>query len=147
MAIVAKYGAVWCGPCKKSKPGYLAIQESYKNKKVTFYEVDIDDPSPDFPDFVLNEIKNIDSIPYVIVKNANNDKIIRMKGWNEGDVRKEIEYSLPKEKGMDYSVIKPGTIINSDNEDDVEISEEEEEISKLKVSKLKEKEEISEEED
>jgi len=139
MAIVAKYGAKWCNPCKKSKPAYLAVQESYKNKKVTFYEVDVDDPQSELPDFILEEIENIDSIPYVIIKNANDGKIVRIKGWNEADVRKELEYSLPKEKGMDYSVIKPGTVIDSSNEDDIEISdEEEEEISKLKIKEAEE---------
>jgi len=115
--------------------------------KVTFYDVDIDEPSSDLPEFILDEIENIQSIPFVIVKNANTSEITRIRGWNEADLRRDIEYALPKGKPTDYSIIKPGTVINSDNEEDVdvELSDDDEHKETSKVRGKKEKEDDEEE--
>jgi thiol-disulfide isomerase/thioredoxin len=136
MAIVVKYGAEWCGPCKRSKPDYDLVKIVYKDKDVKFYDVDIDEPEKNLPSFIVDEIENIGSIPFLLIKNANNGEIVRIKGWDEADLRKELEIALFRGKATDYSIIKPGTTINSDNEDDIEISsEEDEEVSITKIDK------------
>ena len=54
--VVIKYGAEWCGPCKKSKPAYNSLCASDDSKQCIYATEDIDDEYENYPE-------NITSIP------------------------------------------------------------------------------------
>lgn len=120
--IVAKYGAKWCGPCHRCNPDFAKIMDDYKDKKVDFYIIDIDEPSAKSPEKVIKCIDEISSIPYFAVFPADeNEKKVSIVGWKESDLRLAIECALPKDKPRENeSFIRPGTVLSSSEEDELD---------------------------
>lgn len=120
--IVAKYGATWCGPCRRSEPFYEQVKKVYQDLPVDFYSVDIDNPSGEIPEFVTDLIDEITSVPYVVIfGTTEKSEPVRISGWKEADVRLAIETALPKkESKKNEYFIRPGTVLSSSEEEGLE---------------------------
>jgi thioredoxin 1 len=50
--LVIKYGAEWCGPCKKSKPGFLEMANKESDTDCVYASEDIDDEHGELPESI-----------------------------------------------------------------------------------------------
>ncbi len=64
---ITNYWATWCPPCVEEIPDFVALQEEYKDKKVKFTFVSVDDPdakeSEVIPFVQQHKMKNVYQIP------------------------------------------------------------------------------------
>jgi thioredoxin 1 len=69
--VAVKFGAEWCGPCKKLEPNFLKIEEEFSNVK--FMTVDVDQiPS-------IAQKYRIRTLPTILLL-KNNKEINRING-------------------------------------------------------------------
>lgn len=60
---IAKFGATWCGPCRRIEPDYRKIKQKYDSIK--FMSLDVDDQPK------LADEYDIDSVPsFLVFKNG-----------------------------------------------------------------------------
>jgi thioredoxin 1 len=71
--ILIDFSAEWCGPCRRMKSEFNAVEETYDSKNISFGIVDVD-ISPD-----IARKYNISGLPtLVLIKNGN--PILTQKG-------------------------------------------------------------------
>lgn len=61
-----KFGAEWCGPCKKMQPHFEELSERKGFKNIRFYSVDVD-----LCDSELQESYDVKSLPTLIVHTSS----------------------------------------------------------------------------
>ncbi len=117
---VIKFGANWCGPCKRTDPIYERIANKYhqNGSSISFYKVNIDK----FENFnvkikgkhhntelIAREVSKISSIPYVIIVCDGAIKH-RIKGWNADELTSIIESMASVENQEIYNTDSGGEI-------------------------------------
>lgn len=78
---VLKFGAVWCGPCKRLNPIFEKLPTEFTN--VSFFSVDVDDSSD------LSQKFSVKSVPTVILLH-NGVESKRIVGLQPIDVFRKI---------------------------------------------------------
>lgn len=117
-AVVVKFGAKWCGPCRRSEPDYENVRKDYAEKPVDFYSVDIENPPPELPTKISKIISTVTSIPLVVVFPPGDGEPTQIKPWKEDDVRLAIESVLPRPSARKNEYfIRPGTFLSSSEEE------------------------------
>ncbi len=119
--IVIKYGAEWCGPCKRIMPDIIKLAKEYPD--VYFLDVDVDnDDFGDHPDF--NDVKTLPTFKVFIdqklireVRGADYNRVhryvsryskpqlpIATNDNNDNDM-KEIKYVVTRLEGADVTIV------------------------------------------
>ena len=71
---VLKFGATWCGPCRKLSEDLYKRPLNLSN--VTFESIDIDDNDE------MTEFYRIMSVPVTIIVDSNNNEVSRLVGYS-----------------------------------------------------------------
>lgn len=86
--IVIKYGAEWCGPCKRVKPFYNELSLKYKNNNIYFLDIDIDNEEIDHDD--LSDIRSVPTFKFFV----NTELKYVVKGTNKDKIKKYLKESI-----------------------------------------------------
>lgn len=82
-AVVVKFEAEWCGPCKASKQPYAKIAENHTD--VIFAAVDVDQAK------ALGDKYKIKSLPTVIIFDTTGKQFCRETGFNSSTILNKIK--------------------------------------------------------
>lgn len=99
--IVIKYGAEWCGPCKKAN----LLLETYSEKYPNVYFLDVDIENEEFSE--LKDMNNIRTIPHF--KFFLNTELKReIVGFDPNRIKRYVERYQPDQINQtDLNKIKP----------------------------------------
>lgn len=86
ITVFVKFGAVWCGPCKRIAPLYEKLADIYN--MCVFLSVDVDEIE------AISTRYNIKSLPTFIVC-RNNTYSELMKGANPGKLHELVKNQIP----------------------------------------------------
>jgi len=73
MLQLVKFGAEWCGPCKKLAPVFAEISREYKGRVLT-YEVDVDQAPQ------VAQRYGVMSVPTVVLLDGNDQVVATRSG-------------------------------------------------------------------
>lgn len=82
-----KFGAEWCGPCKRIQPFYEQLASNYQS--AVFVHIDVDEVDG------ISVMYNIKSLPtFSVFKNGKYQEML--KGSNSQQLQRMVEMNLPQ---------------------------------------------------